>query len=540
YAPGGSVADVVEERHGALTVDEVTLIGDQTASALAAAHRLGIIHLDIKPQNLLIGAFGQVKVCDFGISALTQTEQFRDRTNAVSYRYASPEQLDEGEVDAAADVYALGATLVHLVTGRTLPRGAPSADATVLRRSFAWSWPPDAPPEACERLESLIASCLDADPGRRPTAEALQNELEAIGSLLGPQRIRRLTPAVSASGARILTGEPVRPAPPTAPPTAQPWVASATSTAWRGITPQPPDTVARRQVQPVTAPSITAPPRRSRWPVFLAVALSALAIAGAAAVGTSLLAGRDDDSANAAANSTVQASDDTEAAAEPSTSTTVAETSTTIAPTASSASSVPAETVTTPAPAIEPQTMATPPATTSPAAPPTPQPTPAPTPQPTPLPTPTPTPAPTQPPTPASTLPPTPPPDLDAQAEEQLRALQRQDAPSVELLVNGWVPQVSSKHHLILDEAAGRTWVSTDILAIHEDLHLRYGALTLRSGDFAYNNPGLWVAVVPLRFETSDGALEWCSSNGLDGENCVAKLLTRDQTIEDTFERAPE
>jgi serine/threonine protein kinase len=95
YAAGGSLTDLLRERGHALSMPEVVLVAEQTASALAASHNLGIVHLDIKPQNLLIGSFGQVKVCDFGIAALTRTEQFKERTSAVSFRYASPEQLND-------------------------------------------------------------------------------------------------------------------------------------------------------------------------------------------------------------------------------------------------------------------------------------------------------------------------------------------------------------------------------------------------------------------------------------------------------------
>lgn len=80
FAPGGSVLDLLQERGGRLELPEVLLVAEHTAAALAAAHERGIIHRDIKPHNLLIGSFGQVKVCDFGIASLTRSEAVRDRT----------------------------------------------------------------------------------------------------------------------------------------------------------------------------------------------------------------------------------------------------------------------------------------------------------------------------------------------------------------------------------------------------------------------------------------------------------------------------
>ncbi len=118
YAPGGSVAGLIERRDAGLTVSEAVLVGRHTAAALVAAHDQGIVHRDLKPQNLLIDAYGQVKLCDFGIASLARSDEFRHRTSALSMRYASPEDLDdEAEVTTASDVYSLGATLLHLVRG---------------------------------------------------------------------------------------------------------------------------------------------------------------------------------------------------------------------------------------------------------------------------------------------------------------------------------------------------------------------------------------------------------------------------------------
>ena len=190
FAPGGSLSELMSARGAPLTVPEVVLVGEQTTSALAASHRLGIIHLDIKPQNLLIGSFGQVKVCDFGIAALTATEQFRDRTSALSYRYASPEQLaDRQDIGAPADVYSLGATLVHLLTGEP-----PVISSSVSAGSvpFPWSPPDHLHGEAIDALRSTLDDCLDVDPVRRPSADLLNERFDGIGRMLGALRSRSL------------------------------------------------------------------------------------------------------------------------------------------------------------------------------------------------------------------------------------------------------------------------------------------------------------------------------------------------------------
>lgn len=172
YAPGGSVADLMKRRDATLSVGETVLVGRHTSAALVAAHSLGIVHRDIKPQNLLIDAYGQVKLCDFGVAALTRSDDFQARTSALSMRYASPEDLDnEVDVGPASDVYSLGATLLHLA------RGAPP---TLKERLAPWH-PPGADDADAASLDAVIASCLHPEPASRPSAAVVLDELDRLG-----------------------------------------------------------------------------------------------------------------------------------------------------------------------------------------------------------------------------------------------------------------------------------------------------------------------------------------------------------------------
>jgi len=172
YAPGGSVAELLLRRDGPLTVGETVLVGRQTATALVAAHAQGIVHRDVKPQNLLIDAYGQVKLCDFGIAAVARSDEFQARTSAVSMRYASPEDLDdEIDVGPASDVYSLGATMLHLA------RGAPP---TLRERLAPWQSPATADTELAA-LDGVVGACLLPTPAERPSAAEVADELERLG-----------------------------------------------------------------------------------------------------------------------------------------------------------------------------------------------------------------------------------------------------------------------------------------------------------------------------------------------------------------------
>ncbi|MFZ8999212.1 MAG: protein kinase domain-containing protein [Ilumatobacteraceae bacterium] len=171
HAPGGSVAALLDRCGPTLAVPTIVMIASDTASALRAAHEQGIIHRDVKPQNLLIDAIGRVRLCDFGIASLTRSDEFRTATSARSMRYASPEDLEEDvQVGPATDVYSLGATLVHLL------RGSPP---TLKERLAPWEPEATDDPER-SALAELIADCLHPDPARRPSPVEV---LDRIGQI---------------------------------------------------------------------------------------------------------------------------------------------------------------------------------------------------------------------------------------------------------------------------------------------------------------------------------------------------------------------
>jgi len=181
----GSVLDVDEP--GDVPAERVAFVGAATASGLHAAHDAGIVHRDVKPQNILVNNFGSVKLCDFGIAAIQKSAEFQTRTTALSVRYASPEELDgDPNIGAPTDLYSLGASMFHLLYGEPPSfRGGRGADPSLTRSRRG----EDA---VRDRVSTIIERCLAEDPRQRPTANECFGLLSDMSS--GQPRARRESP----------------------------------------------------------------------------------------------------------------------------------------------------------------------------------------------------------------------------------------------------------------------------------------------------------------------------------------------------------
>lgn len=202
---GPSVAEVIAQR-GPLEPLVAVGIAAAAARALAAAHRRGLIHRDVKPANLLIGRDGRVRLADFGIArALTSSRATTPGTVLGSIPYLSPEQARGEEATAAGDIFSLGVVLFEMLTG-SLPWEAdtPAAMATV-RLHVAAAPLSDSVAGLPEGLDAIVARALKLDATERyPSARVFADALEAWSRRHrapagGRSRIRHATEALAAS-----------------------------------------------------------------------------------------------------------------------------------------------------------------------------------------------------------------------------------------------------------------------------------------------------------------------------------------------------
>jgi serine/threonine-protein kinase len=167
YLPGGSVADRLA-REGAQPPAKALPWLDGAARALDAAHRLGVVHRDVKPANLLLDEDGEVKVADFGIASAAGMDSLTQAGTVLGTAgYLSPEQARGEPATSASDRYALGVVAYELLTGRRpFERDSPTAEAA----AHAHESPPRISAAGAglpRALDAVFARALAKDPGER-------------------------------------------------------------------------------------------------------------------------------------------------------------------------------------------------------------------------------------------------------------------------------------------------------------------------------------------------------------------------------------
>ncbi|SDN84955.1 serine/threonine protein kinase [Streptomyces sp. cf386] len=195
YVAGCTLRDVLRER-GALQPRAALDILEPVLAALGAAHRAGFVHRDMKPENVLIGDDGRVKVADFGL--VRSVDTVTSTTGAVlgTVSYLAPEQIEQpGAADARVDVYACGVVFYEMLTGDKPHDG--DSPAVVLYKHLHEDVPPPSAiaPGLAYELDELVASATARTPDIRPhDAVALLAQAREVRAALSPEQLDAVPP----------------------------------------------------------------------------------------------------------------------------------------------------------------------------------------------------------------------------------------------------------------------------------------------------------------------------------------------------------
>ena len=167
------------ERRGRMDWRESLHFITQIMRGLSHAHSRGIIHRDIKPQNIMVQRDGSVKVADFGIACLANAGQTLTQEALGSVHYISPEQARGDRIDARSDIYSAGVVLYEMLTGRLPFEGDSAVSVAIQHLSSVPLAPRDIDPSIPEPLELICMKAMNSDPNKRyPTADAMLADLE--------------------------------------------------------------------------------------------------------------------------------------------------------------------------------------------------------------------------------------------------------------------------------------------------------------------------------------------------------------------------
>lgn len=253
YIKGHTLRDVLKEK-GALTPRLALALIDPVVEGLGAAHAAGLIHRDVKPENVLIADDGRIKIGDFGLArAITTTTSTGALIGTVAY--LSPELVMGRQADARSDIYSLGIMLYEMITGRQPFDGEVPIQVAYQHVNSSVGAPSALVPGLAAELDELVQWCTANDPDKRPVdGNALLSELRHIRTNLTDAELDVRPPAaLPSAGAAAAAGTAGEAA-------AQ---AAGQHTELLGRTPQPTEVISHRS-NPTTVLAGTPRPPASR------------------------------------------------------------------------------------------------------------------------------------------------------------------------------------------------------------------------------------------------------------------------------------
>jgi serine/threonine protein kinase len=192
-------------RAGHITTSKAIAIAAQISEGLSEAHRLGVVHRDLKPQNVMIDAEGNVRIMDFGLARFVEGEGVTGSGVMLGTpEYMSPEQVELKDVDSRSDLYSLGVIMFEMVTGRVPFEGETPLSIAIKHKSEKPLDTREINPLVPESFAKVILKCLEKDPARRfQSADELGQALDRIRQEL-PTAIREISKGESL-GTREIT-----------------------------------------------------------------------------------------------------------------------------------------------------------------------------------------------------------------------------------------------------------------------------------------------------------------------------------------------
>jgi serine/threonine protein kinase/Tfp pilus assembly protein PilF len=181
YIRGEDLKNLIRKM-GQLSAGQSITIAKQVCDGLSEAHRLGVVHRDLKPQNIMIDKQGDVRIMDFGIARSLEAKGITGAGVMIGTpEYMSPEQVEGKEVDLRSDIYSLGIILYEMVTGRVPFEGDTPFTVGVKQKSETPQNPKELNPQIPDDLNRVILRCLEKDKENRHQSTAeVRTELENI------------------------------------------------------------------------------------------------------------------------------------------------------------------------------------------------------------------------------------------------------------------------------------------------------------------------------------------------------------------------
>lgn len=199
YLPGITLRELLRE-HRRLTVDQTLTIMDAILSGLAAAHRAGIVHRDVKPENVLLAEDGRIKIGDFGLARATTANTASGAQLMGTIAYLAPELVTRGTADARSDIYSLGIMLYEMLTGEQPYKGEQPMQIAYQHATDSVPRPSAKNPAVPEQLDELVLWSTERTPDDRPLdAAAMLERLREVEKDLGlaPQVARAVSAGIA-------------------------------------------------------------------------------------------------------------------------------------------------------------------------------------------------------------------------------------------------------------------------------------------------------------------------------------------------------